>query len=87
LRSPQYAAWHGTFVSSVLLRKQLPRFLAAAGLPRRSISWRTVAIGLAELTEKRREWLYRSKRPGGKAKRVGRVLYYLPAPAGTEPAN
>jgi hypothetical protein len=25
-RSPQYAAWHGTFVSLVLLRKQLARF-------------------------------------------------------------
>jgi hypothetical protein len=60
------------------LERKLRTFLAATNLPR--TSWRAIAIELGRITEKRREWFKLSKRPGGKPKRVGRVLYYVPVP-------
>jgi hypothetical protein len=81
LRSPACAHLHDTFVCSNHLKRILRAFLAATNLPR--TSWRAIAVELGTITEKRREWFKLSKRPGGKPKRVGRVLYYVPAAAET----
>src|SRR5215510_2617982 len=76
LRSPACAYLHDTFDCSNHLERKLRAFLAATNLP--LTSWRAIAIELGTITEKRRFKL--SKRPGGKPKRVGRVLYYVPMP-------